>query len=59
MNTNIMLLLMVVCIAIQQIEIQIMMSHINTLDRNSDCLRNAINNLYRKERKNEDKSRRK
>lgn len=51
MNTNIMLLLMTVCIAIQQIEIQVMSNHINMLDKNSDCLRNAINNLYRKERK--------
>ena len=48
MNTNIMLLLMAVCIAIQQIEIQTLSNRIYILEHNNEVLRKGINDLNRR-----------
>ena len=48
MNTNIMLLLMAVCIALQQIQIQTILKRIYILENNNECLRKGINDLYRR-----------
>lgn len=45
MNINIILLLMLICIAIQQLQIQALQKHINILEHNNEVLRKGINNL--------------